>query len=71
MTETPPPNCEYCKGTGVIVLKPIRGGWGGMRYLCAGTAPDDARGVVEDTCDVCGGVGYIVVEEDDNIGEQT
>ncbi len=71
MTDNPPlPDCERCNGTGVIVLKLLRGGWGGTRYLCGGTAPDYARGVIEDDCDVCGGVGYIAQEEEEGKGDE-
>ena len=41
--------CTRCNDTGVITRRAIFP----MSYVCAGSPPDDARGVVEARCDVC------------------
>ena len=47
--------CERCNGSGIIGLRARTG-----TYVAPGPVPEDARGFIEATCDVCRGSGVDV-----------
>jgi DnaJ-class molecular chaperone len=52
--------CSRCNGSGEVALNAFT-----LAYKCAGPVPDDARGVVSETCARCRGMGYIECAGDD------
>lgn len=45
--------CSRCNDTGYITVRDTYP----MSYVCAGSPPDDAKGVVEVPCNICNPVG--------------
>jgi DnaJ-class molecular chaperone len=46
--------CRRCNGSGEIAISSTTG-----RFVAPGPVPDDAKGVIGSTCDICCGMGYV------------
>lgn len=53
--------CTYCNDTGYITVRTAYP----MSYVCAGSPPDDAKGVTEARCDRCDPVSRFQEETED------